>query len=408
MPTPPGHAPRPVIRLAAVGTGLAGVAVVCWAVGMTRWQPLTEPAGPWSERLPGAHTYWARDLRFLALVAVVSGLVLAGGGRRSWALPAVLLGGAALAADVAVDRADPTGPGATVLLVAAGWLAVGITATLGVRRDAQTGVDGPIHRATGADPGNPPGGAGVAAPDSRGGPAARHRAGVAGRDRTMLTGMAIVAAVSALVAVLTRSPTDREPALGPATLVTGLLLLTLTVAGALAAVSGRGRARSAAGCALAAVGGVGLLLVRLVGPADRLLPAAVLGAVLLVGVTSLTRPGPDAVPAWRRYAVLVPVTLVAPLALWYVALLVSAAFPLGASLTALAGNSPVGGGDPDVLPALAGLCAGLGTALLLTRPLPGVTRRPAAPPRCAAGTTASTAGRTGRTGSPPTGSGRRR
>ncbi|MEU7614590.1 hypothetical protein AB0B27_00525 [Micromonospora rifamycinica] len=85
-------------------------------------------------------------------------------------------------------------------------------------------------------------------------------------------------------------------------------------------------------------------------------------------MTSLTRPGPDDVPAWRRYAVLVPVALVAPLALWSVALLVAAALPLGAPLTALAGNSPVGGGDPDVLPSLAGLCAGLGAALLLTRP----------------------------------------
>ncbi|MBW4705080.1 hypothetical protein [Micromonospora sp. RL09-050-HVF-A] len=339
MPTPPGHAPRPVIRLAAVGTGLAGVAVVCWAVGMTRWQPLTEPVGPWSERLPGAHTYWARDLRFLALVAVVSGLVLAGGGRRSWALPAVLLGGAALVADVAVDRADPTGPGATALLVAGGWLAVASTAALGVRRDASTGVDGPIHRA-----------------------------GVAGRDRRVLTGMAGVTAVSALVAVLTRSPTGREPALGPATLVTGLLLLTLTVAGALAAAPDRDRARITLAVGSAVVGGIGLPLVRLVGPGDRLVAAALLGAVLLVGVTLLVRPWPGGRPAWWWHARFVPFALVVPSALLFVAVLVSAALSVGAPWTALAGNSPIAGGDRDVLPALAGLLAGLGTALLLTRP----------------------------------------
>ncbi|MEU7614591.1 hypothetical protein AB0B27_00530 [Micromonospora rifamycinica] len=207
MPTPTGHAPRPGGRLAAAGTGLAALAVLLWSVGMTAWQPLTEPVGPWSERLPGAHTYWARDLRFLALIAVVSGLLLAGGGRRPWILPAVLLGGGALAADVAVDRADLTGPGATALLVAAGWLAVGITATLGVRRDAAPG---------------------------------RERAVAAGRDRAVAAGLPVVTAVSALVAVLTRSPTDREPELGPAALVTGLLLLALTVAGALAAAPGRG------------------------------------------------------------------------------------------------------------------------------------------------------------------------
>ncbi|WP_432903779.1 hypothetical protein ACQP1S_05680 [Micromonospora matsumotoense] len=361
MSSPAGHAPRSAGRLVAVGAGFAALAVLLWAVGMTVWQPLTEPVGPWSERLPEAHTYWARDLRFLALMAVVSGLVLAGGGRRPWTLRAVLLGGGALAADVAVDRADPTGPGATVSLVVLGWLAVALTAASAVRRDAAPG-----------------------------------------RDRAVLAGLSVVAAVLALVAVLTRAPTDREPELGPAALMTGLLLLALTVAAALAAAPGRGRARTAVAVGVAVVGGVGLPLVRLVGPADRLPPAAVLGAVLLVGVTVLTRPWSGGRPAWRRYALLVPVTLVVPLALLSGALLVSAVLGLGAPLTALAGNSPIAGSD--ALPSLAGLLAGLGTALLHA----GVTRRPAAPPRCVAGTTASTAGRTGRTGSPPTGSGRRR
>ncbi|WP_329007518.1 hypothetical protein OG271_17430 [Micromonospora rifamycinica] len=328
MPTPPGHAPRPGSRLAAAGTGLAALAVVCWAVGTTRWQPLTEPVGPWAERLPGEHTYWARDLRFLALTAVVAGLVLAGGGRRPSTLRAVLLGGGALVADVAVDRADPTGPGATVLLVAVGWLAVGITATLGVRGDAAPGP-----------------------------------------DRAVLAGLPVVTAVLVLVAVSTRSPTGREPELGPAVLVTGLLLLASTVVGALAAAPGPVRPRLAVAVGMAVVGGVGLPLVRPVGPADRLFPAAVLGAVLLVGVALLTRPWPDGRPAWRRHVLLVPVTVVVPLALLSGALLVSAALRLGAPLTTLAGNSPIAG--PDPLPALAGLLAGLLAALLPARPTVG-------------------------------------
>ncbi|MFE7869073.1 hypothetical protein ACFUYE_01835 [Micromonospora humida] len=372
MPIPSGHAPRSGRRLAAAGIGLAALAVPLWAIGMTRWQPLTEPVGPWSERLPEASTYWARDLRFLALMAVVCGLVLAGAGRRPWLTPAVLLGGGVLAADIAVDRADLTGPGATVSLVAAGWLAVGVTALLAVRRDGATGVDGPHRRTAGA------GAVEAAGPDRTVPGVGPHRTG--GRDRAVLAGVAAVAAVLALTAVLTRSPTGREPALDPAALVTALLLLAVTVAGAAAAAPARGRRRLAAAVGLAVTGGIGLPLVRLVGPAGRPVPVALLGAVLLLGVTLLTRP---ALPA-NRYAVLVPVVLLAPLALWHVALLVSAVLSPGAPLTVLAGNSPVGGGDPDVLPALTGLIAGLGTALVLARAA-GVPGRPGHRPAPSAG-----------------------
>ncbi|MGC5661598.1 hypothetical protein ACN261_14510 [Micromonospora sp. WMMD723] len=378
MPIPTGHAPRSGRRLAAAGIGLAALAVPLWAIGMTRWQPLTEPVGPWSERLPEASTYWARDLRFLALTAVACGLVLAGAGRRSWLTSAVLLGGGALAADVAVDRADLTGPGATGSLVAAGWLAAGSAALLAVRRDGATGVDGPHRRTAGA------GVVGAAGPDRTVAWVGPHRTG--GRDRAVLAGVAAVAAVLALTAVLTRSPTGREPALDPAALVTALLLLAVTVVGATAAAPARGRRRLAATVGLAVTGGIGLLLVRLVGPAGRLVPVALLGAVLLLGVTLLTRP---ALPA-NRYAVLVPVVLLAPLALWHVALLVSAVLSPGAPLTALAGNSPVGGGDPDVLPALAGLLAGLGTALVLARTA-GVPGRPGHRPAPSAGGSARSA-----------------
>ncbi|MEV1145777.1 hypothetical protein, partial [Micromonospora sp. NPDC049799] len=102
------------------GLTLAVVAAALWAVGMTVLQPLTEPIGPWPETLPPIDTYWARDLRFAAIVAAVLGLVLAGRGDRRWSAPAVVLGGLWAAADVAVDRVDPDGAGPTVLLAAAG------------------------------------------------------------------------------------------------------------------------------------------------------------------------------------------------------------------------------------------------------------------------------------------------
>ena len=42
--------------------------------------------------------------------------------------------------------------------------------------------------------------------------------------------------------------------------------------------------------------------------------------------------------------------------------------PIGATFTALAGNSPINAADSDVLLSLAGLLSGLGMALLLALP----------------------------------------
>ncbi|MEV4479037.1 hypothetical protein [Micromonospora coxensis] len=321
--------------------GLAVVAVVLWAVGATVLQPLTEPIGPWSETLPGNNTYWARDLRFLAILAIAAGLVLAGGGRRDAALPAVLLAGGWLAVDVAVDRADPYGTGPTVALAVAGCLAVAATATV-VRRHAR------------ADP-----------------------------DRTVLTGTACVAAVLVLVAALIESPTDREPELDPAALATGLLLLALTLACALAAAprspgtrrpdgspfpetAGR-RRRYATAAGIAVVGVAGLLLVRTVAPGQRLTPAAALGTVLLTGVTLLAWDRPGGRPAWWRHGLAALVAAVVPMVLLVAAAVVGGMLGLAAPLTALAGNSPINSADSDILTSLAGLVAGLGTAPLLIR-----------------------------------------
>ncbi|SCE77925.1 hypothetical protein GA0070607_1468 [Micromonospora coriariae] len=314
-----------------VGLLLSAAAVLLWAIGMTVLQPLTEPIGPWSEHLPGNNAYWARDLRFTAVVAVVLGLVLAGRGRRRWAGPAVLLGGLWIAADVAIDRADLTGAGPTVLLAAGGCVVLGAVAAVLLWRER--GVPG------------------------------------AGTDRRALTGAACVAGVLTLVAAGIESPTDREPELNPSAFATGVLLVALTIGAALAAAPARTRARCvlAAGLGVAAVSGVGLI--RTIPPGPRALPQLALGAVLLAGVTLLAWDWPGGRPVWRHHALAALAALVGPMAFLLVAAIpMMVLLPIGAQFTALAGNSPINAADSDLLLSLVGLLAGLGMALLLAWP----------------------------------------
>ncbi|SIN35986.1 hypothetical protein [Micromonospora cremea] len=314
-----------------VGLLLSAAAVLLWAIGMTVLQPLTEPIGPWSERLPGNNAYWARDLRFVAIVAVVLGLVLAGHGRLRWTGPAVLLGGLWTAADVAIDRADPSGTGWTVLLTAGGWAVLGLLEAVLWWRE-------------------------------RGAPRA-------GADRWALTGAACVAGVLTLVAAGIESPTDREPELNPSAFATGVLLVALTIGAALAAAPARTRARCvlAAGLVVAAVFGVGLI--RTITPGPRALPQLALGAVLLTGVTLLAWDWPGGRPVWRRHAVAAVAALVGPVTmLVLVGITMIVLLPVGAIFTALAGNSPINAADSDVLLSLVGLLAGLGMGLLLAWP----------------------------------------
>ncbi|MEW1584370.1 hypothetical protein AB0283_02820, partial [Micromonospora vinacea] len=181
-----------------VGLLLSAAAVLLWAYGMTTWQPLTEPFGPWSEHLPGNNAYWARDLRFLAIMAVPLGLVLAGRGQVRWSGPAVVLGGCWIAADVAVDRADPIGVDATVLLAGTGCAVLAVVAAILLwwERAALPARE----RATPPTPAT---------------------------DRRVLTGAACVAGVLTLVAAGMESPTDREPELNQGALATAALLVAV-------------------------------------------------------------------------------------------------------------------------------------------------------------------------------------
>ncbi|MFI6268445.1 hypothetical protein [Micromonospora zamorensis] len=324
-----------------VGLLLSAAAVVLWAFGVTVLQPLTEPIGPWSERLPGNNAYWARDLRFMAIMAVALGLVLAGRGHLRWSRSAVLLGGCWVAADVAIDRVDPIGVRATVLLAVGGCAVLGVLAGVLLWRERAT----------------PP-----------------------AAERKTLTGAACVAGVLTLVAAGVESPTDREPELNQGALATAALLVVLAVGAALAAAPARTRTRVglAAGLAVAALAGVAL--VRAVAPGTRLLPETALGAVLLTGVTLLAWDWPGGRPVWRHHALAALAALLGPVAfLLATAIPMMILLPIGATFTALAGNSPINAADSDLLVSLCGLLSGIAMALLLAWP-PALGYRPG-PPR---------------------------
>ncbi|MER7889321.1 hypothetical protein ABTX15_05800 [Micromonospora sp. NPDC094482] len=327
------------------GLLLAAAAAVLWAVNLTVLQPLTEPIGPWSETLPGNNTYWARDLRFVAILGVVLGLVLAGRGDRRWSAPAVLLGGVWVAADVALDRADPTGAVPAVVLAAGGCALLAVLATLLAL--VERGRPGAV--------GNPA-------------DLARRRA---------LTVAACVAAVSTMVAAGIESPTDREPELHPAALATAALLAALAIGCALAAAPGGTRARGWLAAGLGAATLLVLGLVRAVPPGPRLLPEVALGAVLLTGVTLLAWEWPGGRPDWGRHALAAIAALIGPTAMLLVVAIVMMILRVAAPFTALAGNSPIHAADSDILISLAGLLAGLGMGLLLAWP-PALTAGPAA------------------------------
>lgn len=321
-----------------VGLLLSAAAVVLWAYGVTVLQPLTEPIGPWSESLPGNNAYWARDLRFLAIMAVAIGLVLAGRGHLRWSRPAVALGGLWVAADVAIDRTDPIGVDVTVLLAVSGCAVLGVLAAVLRWRERAT-------------------------------PPAREHGTPSAVERKALTGAACVAGVLALVAAGIESPTDREPELNQGALATAALLVVLAVGAALAAAPARTRARVglAAGLVVAALLGVGLA--RAAPPGSRLLPEVALGAVLLTGVTLLAWDWPSGRPIWWHHALAALVAVVGPTVfLLATAIPIMILLPIGATFTRLAGNSPINAADSDVLISLFGLLSGLAVSLLLARP----------------------------------------
>jgi hypothetical protein len=64
------------------GLLVAWTGAVLWAVNLTLVDPAGEPAKPWRDVFASNNVYWARDLRIMAVVAALAGMLLALGGRR--------------------------------------------------------------------------------------------------------------------------------------------------------------------------------------------------------------------------------------------------------------------------------------------------------------------------------------
>ncbi|MFR9778900.1 hypothetical protein ACL02O_22970 [Micromonospora sp. MS34] len=321
----------------ATGLLLAVASVVWWAVGMAVLQPLTEPAGPWSEVLPGNHTYWAREVRLTALVGIVLGLVLAFGGGRSATRAALALGPGWLLADLAVDRADLAGWRYVPPLAAVGCLVLAGAVTL-------------LRRRLSVPPDRPP------------------------ARRTLLVA-ATVAAVLAALGAAVESPTDREPQLRWAGVGTGALMLALACGCALAATAGSARPRAGLAAGLASIGAVTVVGVRLTPP-DQAIRAVWAGGVLLVTAVAVladARPEGRSVVSW--YAGVAAVTGVGLPVVLLATDLVQTWLPVGPVLTRLSGNITLSAADTDTLVTLDGLVTGLVLGTLSARL---AARRPAA------------------------------
>ncbi|MBL7259290.1 hypothetical protein [Paractinoplanes lichenicola] len=171
-----------ITRVMAGAVAWAGAAL--WAYGMAVLQPLCEPGSVFWE-LAENNSYWARDVRWSAILAVTAAL---------WAVTrsgtAVATGMVWLCADLALDRMDPGGAIRTAVTVTAGLILTGVIALFG----------------------RPPG------------------------RRRGLTWVALACVFAASFVARLESPSDTEPQLGPSRVAALALLMAaaafcLTVAG---------------------------------------------------------------------------------------------------------------------------------------------------------------------------------
>jgi hypothetical protein len=299
---------------------------VIWAINLTTLQPGTELAKPWHDTAVGTDTYWARDLRWMAMVAVLVALLVAARGRPVRSAVAVLGAIAWLRLDLYLDRIDVAGRTATVRL------AVGACAVITVAVVAL----------------------GWRVRDVRGG-------------SWILLLAAMVAAATAPIAGSQGSPTDTEPALNAAALAVGALLAAVAIGAALAAAPTMPAARMRIALGLAVVAGVALVGLRLLAPDDRLIPWIALAIILVTGVGVLRRDWPEERADWAWYVPMALFSAIGYPVLYIVTTLSS--ISLGDAATALAGNPPVNGADFDTLSSVAGVLTGLlfGAAYLIAR-----------------------------------------
>ncbi|WP_250035157.1 hypothetical protein [Paractinoplanes maris] len=110
----------------AVLVGWAGAWL--WAYGTAVLQPLCEPGSPFWEGAEN-NSYWARDVRWAAILAVSA--VLAAVSRRSWLIAVAVPW---LAADIVLDRIDPGRPALLPATLIAGVVVTAVAIPAALRR----------------------------------------------------------------------------------------------------------------------------------------------------------------------------------------------------------------------------------------------------------------------------------
>ncbi|MFI5495202.1 hypothetical protein [Actinoplanes sp. NPDC051859] len=288
---------------------LAAVSAVAWTLSMTVLQPLSEP-----EHLPDAtaenNTYWARELRWDSLIALILVLLVYVRGDRRGTRAVLLGGGVWFVADLGVDRLNlssgsvPLAIGAVVAALA--WCAFAGTIPL------------------------------------------------VPRPGTLFTG-ALIAAVLAGVATMTESPYDTEPELNPSSAGVGALLAVVAVVAAVRAAGTVTRLRVAVAVPVAVVAGAVPVLIRFTWQqpsGDRFLAILTFTVALAFAVVVLSGPRPRGLRGWLYYPAALTVTAIAIPVVWAPLAWVSIVLPVSSLFTALAGNPPVHGADTDVVYAL--------------------------------------------------------
>ncbi|MBB4753014.1 hypothetical protein [Actinoplanes lobatus] len=305
---------------------LAAVSAAMWAVGVTILQPLSEPEGPaaYGEN----NTYWARELRWGALIALIlMAIVYARGDRR--ATRAVSAGGLLwLGADLGLDRIDQD---SGTMRLAIGAVVAILAGSAAVRAFSRVS-----------------------------------------RPGTLLT-TATVAAVASGLVTITESPTDTEVALHLGSAAVGSLLASVAVAAAVRAAPVVSLTRVAVGVLLTAAP----WLLRYVSPqpsAGRVIGAYAFTVLLVVIVVAIALRRNDHTPVAVIAALVLPV-------LWLPLTLATIVLRTGAPFTALAANPPADAADEDVVLILVAIPIGLILGRILRafasdRPLTAPDRMP--------------------------------
>ncbi|MFG2045066.1 hypothetical protein [Dactylosporangium sp. NPDC048998] len=312
----------------AVAGGLSGViAAVIWALSLAIYQPFMQPNGFWTDPqtgesfpdLAGNNTYWPRDVRQMAILLALAGVILIVDGRVRGVITGAVGTVVWLIADVWLDRIDVSGHAAAAWLGVGGVLGFFATAVVGARLST----------------GRPAGPA-----------AAKHLA-------------AGTAAVLAVTSTLITTPWD-EPVTRPdfVRVEDALLVIKsgLVVMFAVIAVSLVARRLTATRAGL-----VGVFVVVAALAAWPSSGSASYGSLLVAPVAvSLALAAARDVPLARLVAVAGAcfMTLLLSLLILYFG-----GTAAGRALTFLAHNPPVNGADTDLSIALAGLALGLLLAL---------------------------------------------